>query len=280
LNSGKNWRIIPFRKFNAFENMAIDEAIFRGCQQGTSHPTLRLYGWQPPAVSLGYFQNLESEINISFCRTHKIDIVRRPTGGKAVFHEKDLTYSLTARESDPPFSTGILGTYLIISRCILDALSGVGVVAEVEEEGRSPRGNELLSQCFSSSSRYELLVNKRKICGSAQVRTNGAFLQHGSLLLDFDPSKALSVVSKTKVSPEQTSSLEDSVTSLKDHVSPPVDPGHLSQLMAKSFEDILQVKFTTGWLTKEEETLKNRLLKDKYKTDRWNRTGRMLRHLY
>lgn len=260
--------------------MAIDEAIFRGCQQGTSHPTLRLYGWQPSAVSLGYFQDLESEINIAFCRKNKIDTVRRPTGGKAVFHEQDLTYSLTARENVSPFSAGILDTYLVISRCIIHALSRFGVVAEVDEEGRAPRGNELLSHCFSSSSRYEILVKGRKICGSAQLRTNGAFLQHGSLLVDFDPEKALSVVSKTKVSPDQTSSLEESVTSLKDHVSPPVDLGRLSQLIAKSFEDTLQVKFTAGWLTREEETLKNRLLKNKYKTERWNRSGQILRHHY
>jgi len=79
------WRLIPYRKFSAFENMAIDEAIFRGNQLGESPPTLRFYGWDPPAISVGYFQDVEQEVDLDYCRKNRVDIVRRPTGGKAVF---------------------------------------------------------------------------------------------------------------------------------------------------------------------------------------------------
>ncbi|MBN2538425.1 MAG: lipoate--protein ligase family protein, partial [Deltaproteobacteria bacterium] len=91
------WRIIPFEQYDPFENMAIDEAIFRVNQRREMPPTLRFYGWKKPAVSLGYFQHAESEIQCGYCRDRDIDIVRRPTGGKAVLHGDDLTYSLVAR---------------------------------------------------------------------------------------------------------------------------------------------------------------------------------------
>jgi len=269
----KNWRIIPYGTFSAFENMAMDEAVFRGNQQGTSPPTLRFYDWQPSAVSLGYFQVLESEINVSYCRENNIDIVRRPTGGKAVFHEDDLTYSLVSRENIPPFSPGILGTYLIISRCILEGIADLGVRAEMAEESRSSGGEGPASHCFSFPSRYELLVDGRKICGSAQTRSNGAFLQHGSLLLRFDPFKALSVVTQNMASEEQASLLKKSVTSLRDHIAVQADPALIAGILKASFEKILKVQFVEGRLTEEEEAVRDELLQNKYHTDIWNRSG-------
>lgn len=269
----KDWRIIPYGIFNAFENMAVDEAVFRGNQRGTSPPTLRFYGWKPSAVSLGYFQIPESEINVSYCRENHIDIVRRPTGGKAVFHEDDLTYSLVSREDTPPFSPGILGTYLMISRCILEGIGGLGVRAEMAETGRSSGGEGPESHCFSSPSRYEILVDGRKICGSAQTRSNGAFLQHGSLLLRFDPFKASSIVTKDAWPAEQASLFKKSVTSLEDHIAGRADPVRIAGILTASFEKILQVQFVEGWLTNEEKAVRDELLQNKYHTNIWNRSG-------
>lgn len=254
--------------------MAMDEAVFLGNQRGTSPPTLRFYGWNPPAVSLGYFQDWDSEINLSYCMENHIDIVRRPTGGKAVFHEDDLTYSLVSREDDPPFSPGILGTYLIISRCILEGIAVLGIRADMEKTVRPSAGEGPASHCFSSPSRYELLVNGRKICGSAQTRSKGAFLQHGSLLLNFDSLKALSVVTQdVPVSEDQARLLDRSVTSLRDHTEETVDPVRVAGILTASFERVMQTRFAEGGLTEEEKTTRDELLKNKYRTDAWNRTG-------
>jgi lipoate-protein ligase A len=270
----KKWRIIPYGVFNAYENMAMDEAVFRGNQQGTSPPTLRFYGWRPSAVSLGYFQIPESEIHISYCTENKIDIVRRPTGGKAVFHDNDLTYSLTSRENTPPFSQGILGTYLTISRCILEGIVKLGIHAEMAETGRSSGDDGPVSHCFSSPSRYELLVKGRKICGSAQTRSNGAFLQHGSLLLRFDPLREASVVTEDAAeSAHQASLLGKSVTCLENHMAGPVDPIRLADILKAGFEKILQVRFVEGRLTKEEIAVRDELLQNKYHRDSWKKKG-------
>lgn len=261
--------------------MAMDEAVLRGNQRGTSPPTLRFYGWQPSAVSLGYFQDLESEINVAYCRENHIDIVRRPTGGKAVFHEDDLTYSLVSRDHTPPFSPGILGTYLIISRCIVEGIAALGVRAEMAEKIEPPGGEGPASHCFSSPSRYELLVHGRKICGSAQTRSNGAFLQHGSLLLRFDPFKALSIVTKNAaVSGDQAWVMEKSVTSLRDHITGTADPSHVARVLTASFEKILQVRFVEGRLTDEEKSDMDELLQNKYHADGWNRSGASRTHNY
>ena len=189
-----SWRLLPCRVLRAAENMAVDEAVFRLNRREALPPTLRFFGWQPPAVSLGYFQKTSREIDVETCRREGIDIVRRPTGGKAVLHEHELTYSLVAAMEHPLFTGDILETYRIISACIVEALERLGLTPEMVSEGRSAAGTPLEAYCFAAPSKYELLVGGRKICGSAQVRAGGAFLQHGSLLIDIDPARAAAVM--------------------------------------------------------------------------------------
>jgi len=169
--------------------MAIDEAIFRANQCEEVLPTLRFYNWRLPSISIGYFQDVKGEIDVDACRKHRIDIVRRPTGGKAVYHDDEITYAVIAKGKDGLFPQNMLGTYKIISLCIRDGLSDLGINANLAGTDSLPREAHLDAFCFSSPSRYELLVDGKKICGSAQVRTHGFFLQHGSILIDFDPAK-------------------------------------------------------------------------------------------
>ena len=270
----KVWRLLSFRHFNAFENMAIDEAIFRENQRREVPPTLRFYGWQLPTVSIGHFQDARKEVAVESCRRCGIDIVRRPTGGKAVFHDKDLTYAVFARENCPFFSPDILGTYRVISSCIAKGLSMLGIKAEIAHEGRSSQENRLKTFCFSSPSRYELLVEGRKICGSAQVRSRGAFLQHGSLLINFDPFKTCAVM-LPHYQKWQIERMGRSVTSIHDHVISPIDIAMLCEVLREGFKKVLDVRFVEQDLTPEEEELKTRLLRNKYLTDGWNMEGKV-----
>jgi lipoate-protein ligase A len=269
------WRFIPFKQLNAFENMAIDEAIFRGNQRSDSPPTLRFYSWSPPSISLGYFQKTSEEVNVEACRSYSVDIVRRPTGGKAVLHEHDVTYAVVAKENNPLFPADILGTYKVISGCIADALSELGIETEMASDGRASHDELLKAACFSSPSRYELLVTKRKICGSAQVRSRGVFLQHGSILLDFNPLKTCAVLLSHSGDREwQIKQLQEAVTSIYEYTGPTVNVTTICHVLKKSFEKKLGVELVEGGLTPEEEVLKTRLLSDKYMTDRWNMEGK------
>ncbi len=271
------WRFLPFRQCNAFENIAVDEAVFRENHRREALPTLRFYGWQSPAVSMGYFQNTFREVDVKSCRRHGIDIVRRPTGGKAVLHDRDLTYAVVARGNDPLFPDDILGTYRVISGCIAEGLSRIGIKAEIADEERSFQDNCLKTSCFSSPSRYELLVEGRKICGSAQVRSHGVFLQHGSILVDFDPFKTCAVMLPHHHEEEKyIEQLWRSVTSIDNHVSQPVDLTMLCDVLRKGFEKALGIRLVEQDLSPEEEELGAWLLRNKYLTDTWNMDGKAM----
>jgi lipoate-protein ligase A len=179
-------------------NMAVDEELLARAQAGEAVPVLRFYGWDPPAVSLGRFQHLESAVNAEACRRHGFDIVRRITGGRAVLHHHELTYSIIARADNPLFPSTVLGTYKVIAAGLLAGLRNLGLPAEMVSRGG--RHAALVEKkpkdpaCFSSPSWYEILVNNRKIVGSAQRRMRSAFLQHGSILIDYDPRLEAEVI--------------------------------------------------------------------------------------
>ncbi|MDD5723300.1 MAG: lipoate--protein ligase family protein [Syntrophales bacterium] len=265
------WRIIPFKRHDPFENMAIDEAIFRTHQRGGESPVVRFYGWKNPAVSLGYFQDAEEEIDCAYCRGKGIDIVRRPTGGKAVLHGDDLTYSLVAGESIPPFSHDVVETYRIISGCIIRGLAKSGIDVQMVEEGRGGVGSAG-SFCFATSYKNELLVGGRKICGSAQVRTRGAFLQHGSVLIDFDPLAVCAAMGRTGDA-GGAQEIEAAVTSVREMIGGDVSVDDLCLNIAAGFEEVLHMRLVEGGLSPGEEALRDRLLEEKYVRDEWNLKG-------
>lgn len=256
--------------------MATDEAIFLQSRDRTSPPTIRFYAWLVPAVSIGYFQQIDRDIDLSACRKRSVELVRRPTGGKAVFHGDDLTYAVVGRERRDGFPADILGTYQRISHCLIRGLCDLGVEARMAEDGRKLPEMSADAACFSAPSRYELLVKGRKICGSAQVRSRGAFLQHGSLLLDFDPLRASEILLPHQDNRDrQILHLRKSVTSLRQQGVTFPDMETLCRIMKTGFEAVLGVHLVEGTLTPEEEALKGRLLKDKYTNDQWNLKGRM-----
>ena len=268
------WRILPFERAAAAENMAIDEAVFRKNIRGESPPTLRFYGWQSPALSIGYFQDYRKEVDDEACRKFGVEVVRRPTGGKAVLHERELTYAVVAGAETGLFPPDILKTYLVIGRCLAAGLAGVGIRAEMKEDGRRPPDGALPSACFSFSSRYELLVGGRKICGSAQMRSQGAFLQHGSLLTAFDPLRTCEVMLPHRRLEKEADRLRNAVTSVGEQAGPALDEEGLRRALREGFERTLGIRFRDGMLTPGERTLRDELVAKKYGREEWNREGK------
>jgi len=264
--------MIPFKRCGPFENMAIDEALFRIHQKEGDSPVLRFYGWERPAVSLGYFQDAEEEIDCAYCRGKGIDIVRRPTGGKAVLHGGDLTYSVIGRENAPLFSSDVVETYRIISGCIIRGLARSGIEVQIVEDGRGGSGSTG-GFCFATSYKNELLVEGKKICGSAQVRARGVFLQHGSVLIDLDPLAVCAAIGKAGDA-ARVREIEAAVTSVREVVEGDINIGTLSRDIAAGFEEVLDIRLVEEGLSPEEEALKDRLLEDKYMRDEWNMKGR------
>jgi len=192
------WRFLDSGPATAFENMAKDEELLQEAGRAGTLPVLRFYAWSPPAVSLGRFQDAERAVNAEACRRRGIDIIRRITGGRAVLHKDELTYSIVSPISYGLFPNDVLGTYKVIAAGLLAGLHELGIAAEmVSRSGRHAgmvKSNPQEPACFSSPSWYEILVMGRKIIGSAQRRIGGAFLQHGSILLGYDPGLEAEVI--------------------------------------------------------------------------------------
>ncbi len=191
------WRIMQLEEHNAYANMAIDEAILESVRDARSNPTIRFYRWNPCAVSIGRFQSMNDEVNVSRCTSEGVTCVRRITGGGAVYHDYDgeLTYSIIGKEV--LFPKSIWESYRVICGRIIKGLGKIGINAE-----------------FSPIN--DITVNGRKISGNAQTRREGVLLQHGTILYRTDVARMFSLlnVSKEKISDKMIKSAEDRVTSV------------------------------------------------------------------
>lgn len=176
------WRLIISPPADGATHMALDYAMATYVGQGLAPPTLRFYRWQPACLSLGYFQRINESVNLAACRAAGIDLVRRPTGGRAILHAAEVTYALAVPSDYPGFGGRVLETYRTISSALLAGLHSLGVAAQWSAGEQGPHS----AACFDTPGDYEITVAGRKLIGSAQTRTRRTILQHGSLLLSVD----------------------------------------------------------------------------------------------
>jgi lipoate-protein ligase A len=242
------WRVIEFEHWTAAMNMAIDEAISIGLGKETSPPTIRFYGWRPSAVSLGRFQSAEDELDLEACASKGIEVVRRRTGGGAVYHDEngEVTYSVICSEDLVP--RDINAAYREICGCIVTALSELGVDAE-----------------FSPIN--DVLVKGKKISGSAQTRRAGVLLQHGTLLLSLDARTMLSVlrIPEAKLRDKGIASAEERMTSLKALTDADLD--QVLEALERAFTS--EKEWFSGSLTAEEMETAEQLVRSRYSTPAW-----------
>ncbi|MBI5427172.1 MAG: lipoate--protein ligase family protein [Nitrospinae bacterium] len=178
------WRLIEDGLCDGRVNMATDHAILQAVEEGKAPPTLRLYGWSSPTLTVGYSQKVGKDVDEARCRELGIPVVRRPTGGRAVLHHREISYCVAAPINHPRFPPGLRETFKVIANALTLCLAELGLPGEnggsaIGAPSRSPA-------CFASFNRFEIAVGQRKLIGSAQRRTRQAFLQHGSALLDVD----------------------------------------------------------------------------------------------
>ncbi|HEC2208420.1 TPA: lipoate--protein ligase family protein [Staphylococcus delphini] len=186
----ETWHFINTGSHDAYYNMALDEALLNFVSRGEIDPVVRFYTWNPPTLSIGYFQRLSKEIDIDKVKEKGYGLVRRQTGGRGVLHDKELTYSVIVPEAHPDMPQTVTEAYRVISGGLLEGFKSLGFDAhfavprskEEREKLKQPRS----SVCFDAPSWYELVVEGKKIAGSAQTRQKGVILQHGSILQDVD----------------------------------------------------------------------------------------------
>ena len=177
------WRLILDDGCRPAHNMAVDEAILSAFVDGKSPPTLRLYGWEVPSISLGYFQNLErSRIDLEYCRNAGVELVRRPTGGRAVLHGHDVTFSVVAdANSIPDGFEGVLGCHVWLMRGIVAGMRLLGIEAEIGPMDSTKSRAVSSADCFAHVAECDIRTERGKAAGAAQVRRSGALLEQGSI---------------------------------------------------------------------------------------------------
>lgn len=258
------WRLVESGPGSAAWNMAVDEALALVHAQGNTPPTLRLYTWDPPAVSVGYAQALEGEVNLEECRRAGVHWVRRPTGGRAVLHEYELTYCVVIRQSLLPGS--VLATYRRLAAGLAEVLRRLGLDPTLA--GATDRPCRRSAACFDEASAHELLVAGKKVLGSAQVRRDGVILQHGSLLLEFSPGRLAQFL--PGLSPERVGARAAGVSELRGR---PTSAGEAAGAFREGFARGLGITLRPGGLTVKERQLAETLL-PRYADPALNRPGR------
>ena len=258
---------------SAAANMATDEAIMSSYAAKLVPPTIRFYGWQPAAVSIGYFQHGEREINFAACREQGIDVVRRLTGGRAVLHAQELTYSIIVGEDYPDMPMTITASYRYLSHGLLLGLAKLGLTAEMTKP-QSAYAHKIpqptSAACFDAPSHYELTVNRKKIIGSAQVRKHGVILQHGSILLAFSAEQLAGILQANSEEKDKTCSmLKNRVMDLQTALNRNVTWDEARLAMEAGFAEALGIELAEGELTALEKETAGELSVTKYAQDAW-----------
>ncbi len=251
-------------------NMAVDEAVLESAGRGESFPTLRLYAWVPPCLSLGYAQPL-TDVDLPRLRARGWDLVRRPTGGRAVLHTDELTYSVIGPLEEPRLAGGVLDSYRRLAQALVAALRDLGLPTDIEGEPFDKlrvtgAGRNLNPVCFEVPSTYEITVSGKKLLGSAQSRRKDGILQHGSLPLTGDLSRILQVLTypDEDARARAASRLLDHAATVESLLGHPVTWEEAAQAYVKSFREVLHVNLALGELTPRESVRAAELAETKY----------------
>ncbi len=268
------WRLIlEDEARSGAANMAVDEALAESVAAGDALPTLRFYRWQPAAVSLGRHQSV-TDVDTVKIAERGYDLVRRTTGGRAILHTDELTYSVTAPADEPRMAGGVMDAYLLMSNGLLAGLGGLGLAAE-KAAGDVRAGRDVSAACFEVPSAYEITASGRKLMGSAQSRRKGYVLQHGSLPLVGDITRLVDVLALPS----------DEASALRSHLaaractlaqaldvaedSPLLAFRRVAEAMAAGLAETLTLTWQRGHLSAAENRRAAELIRTRYADPVW-----------
>jgi lipoyl(octanoyl) transferase len=263
----------PYRFLNtnvqdAAMNMAIDESVLTHHLKGEAPPTLRVFRWSQPSISLGRFQSIEREIISEMCQERGVALVRRPTGGRAVYHRDEFTYSIVISKHHgvPP---GVVAAYAFLAQGLLAALALLGVQAELSDERVNKHPS---AACFASSTQADLTSGGFKLIGSAQVWKDDALLQQGTLPLDDRAAEFFTMLRfPNDPAREEALALYREKTTPLHTFSPGASWDDVARAFRSGFSTALQVDFVYDTLSQSEWKLANRLVEEKYSKLEWRK---------
>ncbi len=267
-----SWRLIKTPPARGAWNMAIDEAILEVIGRREVKPTLRLYDWEPPCLSIGYAQSI-SDVDYQQLESYGWEIVRRITGGRAILHADELTYSVIGPQDEPRLAGGVLESYRRLSQALLAAIQKLGLPAEAFPQPKSPGANNRSNEpvCFEVPSNYEITLQGKKLIGSAQARKKEGVLQHGTLPLFGDLTRITQALSfpddmKRNVAAER---MLLRATNIENALNRMVSWEEAAEAVITAFEETLDLQFEPANLTPTELARAEELVKEKYAHPNW-----------
>jgi len=265
----ETWRLINSGFQTGAMNMALDEALLHSVAKGDSLPVLRFYRWRPATVTLGYAQSIFKDLDLDVCSRAGLDVVRRSTGGRAVLHDNEVTYSVIAPFNTGQFGNSILDCYRVISEVLQKTLVQLGLPAQlVPGKLRGDHQSGTKAICFTAPSQYELVINGRKVAGSAQKRHGQVFLQHGSIPIEVD-LELLGKVLKSDVNSVTAGSLSN-VGWLNQWSVKPLTVTDVEVPLAEMFSRHMQIKWQQSEPTSAELQEAKRMSTEKFGHSDWN----------
>lgn len=268
------WNFINTGSKNPYYNMAMDEALLNFVSRGEIDPVIRFYTWNPATLSIGYFQRLQKEIDIDKVKEKGYGLVRRQTGGRGVLHDKELTYSVIVPESHPNMPSTVTEAYKIISQGLLEGFKNLGFETyfaiprskEERDKLKQPRS----SVCFDAPSWYELVVEGRKIAGSAQTRQKGVILQHGSILQDIDIDDLFDMFKfkNERLKAKMKENFVQKAVAINDISNQHITLNEMENAFEAGFKKGLNIDFKPLELT-EKQLEEVQELEDKYSSEAW-----------
>jgi len=267
----RQWHLIYDTPTDGIYNMAVDESILTSVQMGEAPPTLRLYAWSPPYLSLGYGQPV-SDVDLERLDTLGWGLVRRMTGGRAILHTDELTYSLSLPANDDIAAGGVIESYRRISKALLAGLENLGLQSQADKKADDVKLTGAV--CFESPSHYEITTSGgRKLIGSAQMRRKDGLLQHGTLPLWGDVARICDVLAYPDEDSRDNAkaNVRMRAATLADALGEPVDWQTAAEAFVQGFSDTFEVDFTIVDLTAAQRINAMQLAADVYRTDAWNK---------
>lgn len=267
-----NWRLIFSNPAPGAWNMAVDETILEFAGNSKVQPTLRLYAWDPPCLSLGYAQPIR-DVETSTLDLNGWHLVRRPTGGRAILHTDELTYSVIGPASEPRLAGSVLESYQLLSRALLAVLHSLGISAQAtnKENSVTPPNSESSPVCFEAPSYYEITFNGKKLIGSAQARRKDGILQHGTLPLYGDLTRITQALFYPNPEARKTAAerlLERAIT-VEGAVNREILWDTVARAFSEAFASTLNIQFTLQDITESEKARAEELVSLKYANPDW-----------
>ena len=267
----ETWYFIDSGHCTPTFNMAMDEKLLDWHSEGKIPPVLRFYGWKPAGISVGYFQKTSGKIDINAAENYGIELVRRLTGGRAVLHDQELTYSVLVSEDYPEMPRSIKEAYMVISKGLLEGFKELGIHAEFSiPQGKLQTTDSAV--CFEEPSWYELVVEGKKAAGSAQTRKKGVILQHGSVPLNVDEIKLfdLFIYPNERVKDRARQAFGDNAVAINELAKQPYTFEDASAAFKTGFERGLNIELVPFKLSEEQLAEVTELAENKYRNSEWN----------